>query len=194
MPMYEFKCKPCDHAFETLVRGASDVPHCPKCRGTTLLKQFSVPRRRPGERRGGVAPAGRPAGRRLRRPLVRHGGMRRDGVTGRVVPAAEEPADLAVGGPGVLAGQVHREHPGVGHGPRPVVGLQGVGLDLEELADGLLDVLQGDGPRGVADRVAEGDLGQRQVELRLPVMVAWAIRLCRAPSSSRTLARRWSAT
>jgi putative FmdB family regulatory protein len=43
MPMYEFQCEPCDHAFETLVRNASDVPHCPKCRGTTLLKQFSVP-------------------------------------------------------------------------------------------------------------------------------------------------------
>ena len=43
MPMYEFKCEPCDHAFETLVRGSSDVPHCPKCKGTTLLKQFSVP-------------------------------------------------------------------------------------------------------------------------------------------------------
>lgn len=43
MPMYEFQCEPCDHAFETLVRGPSDVPHCPKCRGTTLLKQFSVP-------------------------------------------------------------------------------------------------------------------------------------------------------
>ncbi len=43
MPMYEFKCEPCDHAFETLVRSSSDVPHCPKCQGTTLLKQFSVP-------------------------------------------------------------------------------------------------------------------------------------------------------
>jgi putative FmdB family regulatory protein len=43
MPMYEFRCEPCDHAFETLVRSTSDVPHCPKCKGTTLLKQFSVP-------------------------------------------------------------------------------------------------------------------------------------------------------
>jgi putative FmdB family regulatory protein len=43
MPMYEFKCEPCDHAFETLVRSSSDVPHCPKCKGTTLVKQFSVP-------------------------------------------------------------------------------------------------------------------------------------------------------
>jgi putative FmdB family regulatory protein len=43
MPMYEFRCEPCDHAFETLVRSSSDVPHCPKCKGTTLVKQFSVP-------------------------------------------------------------------------------------------------------------------------------------------------------
>jgi len=43
MPMYEFRCEPCEHTFETLVRSSSDVPHCPKCKGTTLLKQFSVP-------------------------------------------------------------------------------------------------------------------------------------------------------
>jgi len=43
MPMYEFRCEPCDHAFETLVRSSSDVPHCPRCKGTTLQKQFSVP-------------------------------------------------------------------------------------------------------------------------------------------------------
>src|SRR6185437_17066495 len=43
MPMYEFRCEPCEHAFETLVRSSSEVPHCPKCKGTTLLKQFSVP-------------------------------------------------------------------------------------------------------------------------------------------------------
>ncbi len=43
MPMYEFRCEPCDHAFETLVRTSSDVPHCPRCKGTTLRKEFSVP-------------------------------------------------------------------------------------------------------------------------------------------------------
>ena len=54
------------------------------------------------------------------------------GDDGRVVPAAEVAADLAVGGAGVLAGQVHGEHPGVGHGPGAAVGLQGVGGQLEE--------------------------------------------------------------
>lgn len=43
MPMYEFRCEPCDHAFETLVRSSSDTPHCPQCQGTDLHKQFSIP-------------------------------------------------------------------------------------------------------------------------------------------------------
>lgn len=45
MPMYEYRCEPCDHTFETLVRSSSDVPRCPKCRGIDLAKQFSVPAR-----------------------------------------------------------------------------------------------------------------------------------------------------
>ena len=44
MPMYEYRCEPCDHSFETLVRSASDTPVCPRCRGSERLhKQFSVP-------------------------------------------------------------------------------------------------------------------------------------------------------
>ena len=43
MPIYEYLCEPCDHTFETLVRGQGDVPHCPKCGGIDLAKQFSVP-------------------------------------------------------------------------------------------------------------------------------------------------------
>ena len=44
MPLYEYRCEPCDHTFETLIRGAGDVPHCPKCHGVDrLVKQFSVP-------------------------------------------------------------------------------------------------------------------------------------------------------
>jgi putative FmdB family regulatory protein len=44
MPIYEYRCEPCDHAFEALVRSASDVPRCPKCGATEpLAKQFSVP-------------------------------------------------------------------------------------------------------------------------------------------------------
>lgn len=44
MPIYEYRCEPCDHSFETLIRGRGDTPHCPKCGGVDhLTKQFSVP-------------------------------------------------------------------------------------------------------------------------------------------------------
>ena len=43
MPIYEYRCEPCDHTFETLVRGQSDVARCPHCGGIDLAKQFSVP-------------------------------------------------------------------------------------------------------------------------------------------------------
>ena len=43
MPIYEYRCEPCDHTFETLVRGSGDVAHCPQCGGIDLAKQFSVP-------------------------------------------------------------------------------------------------------------------------------------------------------
>lgn len=43
MPIYEYQCKPCELTFETLIRTSSDTPHCPKCGGVQLAKQFSVP-------------------------------------------------------------------------------------------------------------------------------------------------------
>ena len=44
MPIYEYHCKPCDREFETIVRGASDVPRCPSCgESEGLAKRFSVP-------------------------------------------------------------------------------------------------------------------------------------------------------
>jgi putative FmdB family regulatory protein len=43
MPIYEYRCEPCDHTFETLIRGQGDSAHCPKCGGIELAKQFSVP-------------------------------------------------------------------------------------------------------------------------------------------------------
>ncbi len=43
MPIYEYRCEPCDHPFETLIRSRDDVPHCPKCGNVELAKQFSVP-------------------------------------------------------------------------------------------------------------------------------------------------------
>lgn len=44
MPLYEYRCDPCGHEFETLVR-TGDVPVCPLCRGeklTRLLSQVAV--------------------------------------------------------------------------------------------------------------------------------------------------------
>lgn len=43
MPIYEYRCEPCDHAFETLIRGRHDLARCPKCGNVELAKQFSVP-------------------------------------------------------------------------------------------------------------------------------------------------------
>ncbi len=43
MPIYEYRCGPCDHNFETLIRSGRDVAHCPRCGGVELAKQFSVP-------------------------------------------------------------------------------------------------------------------------------------------------------
>lgn len=41
MPLYDFVCKKCGHAFEALVMG-SDQPVCPQCRSTELDKQMST--------------------------------------------------------------------------------------------------------------------------------------------------------
>ncbi|MFO0956518.1 MAG: zinc ribbon domain-containing protein [Isosphaeraceae bacterium] len=43
MPIYEYRCEPCRHEFEALIRSSSDVAECPKCRGTDVAKLFSVP-------------------------------------------------------------------------------------------------------------------------------------------------------
>lgn len=43
MPIYEYRCEPCDHRFETLVRSSGDVARCPKCGNLEVVKEFSVP-------------------------------------------------------------------------------------------------------------------------------------------------------
>jgi putative FmdB family regulatory protein len=58
MPIYEYRCEPCDHHFETLIRGNGDTAHCPKCGGIDLVKQFSVPAAaQSGHGRGSSLPA-----------------------------------------------------------------------------------------------------------------------------------------
>jgi len=41
MPIFEYTCQQCHHAFEALVR-SSTVPECPHCHSTQLDKQLSV--------------------------------------------------------------------------------------------------------------------------------------------------------
>jgi putative FmdB family regulatory protein len=41
MPIYEYTCDECGHAFEALVRAAT-VPVCPQCGADRLSKQLSV--------------------------------------------------------------------------------------------------------------------------------------------------------
>lgn len=52
MPIYEYRCEPCEHTFETLVRSSTDVPRCPKCGTDHLHKEFSVPSAPQGGARG----------------------------------------------------------------------------------------------------------------------------------------------
>lgn len=56
MPLYEYRCDPCAHTFETLVRSSSDVARCPKCGNVELAKQFSVPAAAQTGRAGGSLP------------------------------------------------------------------------------------------------------------------------------------------
>jgi len=42
IPLYDYSCKDCGHAFEALVRPPS-APACPACGGSDLERQFSLP-------------------------------------------------------------------------------------------------------------------------------------------------------
>jgi putative FmdB family regulatory protein len=42
MPLYEYTCRQCDHAFEALVFNG-EQPQCPHCQGHDLEKHWSVP-------------------------------------------------------------------------------------------------------------------------------------------------------
>jgi putative FmdB family regulatory protein len=41
MPIFEYVCKECEHAFEAIVRG-SEKPRCPQCEGRKLEQKLSV--------------------------------------------------------------------------------------------------------------------------------------------------------
>ncbi|TCF97540.1 FmdB family transcriptional regulator [Paraburkholderia strydomiana] len=61
MPLYDYRCAACGHAFETLVR-ADNTPVCPQCGGTALDKQVSAPAS-PGKSRAIISLARRQAAR-----------------------------------------------------------------------------------------------------------------------------------
>ena len=42
IPIYEYSCQDCGHAFEALVRGAA-TPSCPECESASLERHFSLP-------------------------------------------------------------------------------------------------------------------------------------------------------
>lgn len=43
MPIYEYSCRKCGHAFEVLIRSKSDLPDkCPKCGEKKPVKGFSA--------------------------------------------------------------------------------------------------------------------------------------------------------
>ena len=70
MPMYEYACRECSHAFETLVF-SGDEPECPQCHSRKLERQLSVPARPPAESAalpmGGCDPSLPPCGPVCRR-------------------------------------------------------------------------------------------------------------------------------
>lgn len=41
MPIFEYRCRGCEHLFEALVR-ASDTPACPSCQGGDLERLISL--------------------------------------------------------------------------------------------------------------------------------------------------------
>jgi len=44
VPLYEYSCQDCQHAFETLVFDGDEV-ECPQCHSRQLERQWSVPAR-----------------------------------------------------------------------------------------------------------------------------------------------------
>lgn len=61
MPIFEYACRDCGNAFETLVRHDT-VPACPQCRSTQLDKQLSVFATAAAGSEAGAGPAAAMAG------------------------------------------------------------------------------------------------------------------------------------
>ena len=42
MPIYEYRCRNCDHHFEQIVLSSREKPSCPRCDSGKVEKQLSV--------------------------------------------------------------------------------------------------------------------------------------------------------
>lgn len=42
MPIYEYRCAPCDTRFEAFLAAAADAPACPRCGGSDLKRLMST--------------------------------------------------------------------------------------------------------------------------------------------------------
>jgi len=58
MPLFDFVCTACHHAFEALVRGSA-VPACPACGSTALERQLTLPAIKTSSTRGMAMAAAR---------------------------------------------------------------------------------------------------------------------------------------
>ena len=43
MPIHEYHCEPCGHAFEVLIRREDDQARCPQCDGAKVERLWSTP-------------------------------------------------------------------------------------------------------------------------------------------------------
>jgi putative FmdB family regulatory protein len=42
MPIYEYRCEPCQHRFEAFLASSSELAVCPKCSGSELQRLMST--------------------------------------------------------------------------------------------------------------------------------------------------------
>ncbi|MEB3329135.1 MAG: zinc ribbon domain-containing protein [Candidatus Sericytochromatia bacterium] len=61
MPIYEYRCEPCHHAFEVFLAMAGEQAVCPRCQGTQLQRLMST-FATVGGRAAAAAPAPAPRG------------------------------------------------------------------------------------------------------------------------------------